>query len=49
MERRKYKSKGKIKKPLWTNVLTNQMTECTPLIKGPLFKVSFGKETIKDV
>ena len=24
------------------------MTECTPLIKDPLFKVSFGKETIKD-
>ena len=26
-----------------------QMTECTPLIKDPLFKVSFGKETIKEV
>ena len=29
--------------------LTNQMTECTSLIKDPLFKVSFGKETIKEV
>ena len=29
--------------------LTNQMTGCTPLIKDPLFKVSFGKETIKGV
>ena len=29
--------------------LTNQMTGCTPLIKDPLFKVSFGKETIKEV
>ena len=49
MERRKYKSKGKIKEPLWTMFLTNQMTGCTPLIKDPLFKVSFGKETIKEV
>ena len=26
---------------------TNQMTEYTPSIKDPLFKVSFGKESIK--
>ena len=30
-------------------VLTNHLTECTPLIKDPLFKVSIGKETIKEV
>ena len=29
--------------------LTNQMTELIPLIKDPLCKVSFGKETIKEV
>ena len=29
--------------------LTNQMTGCSPLIKDHLLKVSFGKETIKEV
>ena len=29
--------------------MNNQITEYTPLIKDPLFKVSFGKETIKEV
>ena len=47
MERRKYKSKGR---SLYEQTfLTNQMAGCTPLIKDPLFKVSFGKETIKEV
>ena len=49
MERRKYKSKGKIKELYEQAFLTNQMTGCTPLIKDPLFKVSFGKETIQEV
>ena len=41
MKKRKYKSKGKIKE--------HEMTECTPLINDPLIKVSFGKETTKEV
>ena len=49
MERRKYKSKGKIKGLYVQTFLTNQMTECAPLIKDSLFKVSFGEETIKEV
>ena len=49
MERRKYKSKGKIKEPFEQAFLTIQMTECTPLIMDPLFKVSFDEETIKEV
>ena len=48
MERRKYKNKGKIKEPEQT-FSTNHMTKWTPLIKDTLFKVAFGKETIKDV